>query len=62
MRQIIESQIQRINDALEWVKKNRPNDYAQKFLQLVENRKVLKLVAAAEEDNPGIAVFGKKND
>ena len=59
MRQIIESQIQRINDALEWVKKNRPNDYAQKFLQLVENRKVLKLVAAAEEDNPGIAVFGK---
>ena len=59
MRQIIESQIQRINDSLEWVKKNRPNDYAQKFLQLVENRKVLKQVDVAEEDNPGIAVFGK---
>lgn len=59
MRQIIKSQIQNINDALEWVKKNRPNDYAQKFLQLVEYRKVLKQVAAAEEDNPGIAAFGK---
>ena len=45
MRQIIKSQIQNINDALEWVKKNRPNDYAQKFLQLVEYRKVLKQVA-----------------
>ena len=59
MRQIIKSQIQNINDALEWVKKNRPNDYAQKFLQLVEYRKVLKQIAAAEEDNPGIAAFGK---
>ena len=59
MRQIIKSQIQNINDALEWVKKNRPNDYAQKFLQLVEYRRVLKQVAAAEEDNPGIAAFGK---
>lgn len=59
MRQIIKSQIQNINDALGWVKKNRPNDYAQKFLQLVEYRKVLKQVAAAEEDNPGIAAFGK---
>ena len=58
MRQIIKSQIQNINDALEWVKKNRPNDYAQKFLQLVEYRRVLKQVAAAEEDNPGIAAFG----
>ena len=59
MRQEIKTQIQNINDALEWVKKNRPNDYAQKFLQLVEYRKVLKQVAAAEEDNPGIAAFGK---
>ena len=47
MRQIIKSQIQNINDALEWVKKNRPNDYAQKFLQLIEYRKVLKQIAAA---------------
>lgn len=59
MRQTIESQIQNINDALAWVKKNRPNDYAQKFLQLVGYRKTLKMVAEAEKDNPGITAFGK---
>ena len=59
MRKKIESQIQNINDALAWVGKNRPNDYAQKFLQLVGYRRTLNMVAEAEEDNPGIAAFGK---
>lgn len=59
MRKEITDQIQHINDALLWIKQHRPNDYAQKFLQLVEYRKVLNDIAAAEEDNPGIAAFGK---
>ncbi len=48
-----------INNSLAWVKKNRPEDYNQKFLQLVENRRILNRISNASTNNPGIAAFGK---
>lgn len=51
--------IQQIDRSLAWFKQYRPDHYNQRFLQLVECRKVLKRIADAEENNPGIAAFGK---
>ena len=55
----IDSLIKIINDSLVWIKKNRPNDYDQKFLQLVDHRRILRRVENAAKYNPGIAAFGK---
>lgn len=54
----IKKQIENINDAIEWIRKNRPNEYESKFLQLVEERRKLKSIADASETNPGIAAYG----
>ena len=59
MIQKINKQISVINDALAWIKKNKPEHYEQRFMQLVECRKELKKIRDAEENNPGIAAFGK---
>ena len=58
MTQHIANQIENINKALEWIKKNKPQDYEQKFLQLVEERRKLIKLKSANEDNPAIAAFG----
>lgn len=55
----IEKQIGNINDSLNWIKKNKPADYDQKFIQLVELRRSLIKVQKASLNNPGIAAFGK---
>ncbi|MCR4560845.1 MAG: putative virulence factor [Bacteroidales bacterium] len=52
-------QIENINQCLKWVKDYKPEDYPQRFLQLVNNRKILRRIAEAEVNNPGIAAFGK---
>lgn len=52
-------QIENINNSLKWIQKHKPEDYGQRFLQLVEERRKLKRVAEAENNNPGIAAFGK---
>ena len=59
MIQKINKQIDIINDSLSWIKRNKPEHYEQRFMQLVECRKELKKIKAAEENNPGIAAFGK---
>lgn len=59
MTRNIAAQIDNINSSLQWIKKNRPNDFEQKFIQLVECRRVLKRIQAAAGNNPGIAAFGK---
>lgn len=58
MLQNILSQIDTINESLAWIKKNKPNDYSLRFLDLVEERRKLKVLARAAEDNPAIAAFG----
>ena len=54
-----QKRIDQINESLAWIYKYRPDHFDQRFLQLVECRKVLKKIAAAEVNNPGIAAFGK---
>lgn len=55
----IQNQIGYINESLEWIRNNRPNDYEQKFIQLVECRRILRRLYTAAGNNPGIAAFGK---
>ena len=52
------SQIDNIDKSLRWIKKNKPSDYEQRFFQLVEERRKLKKMQTANEDNPAIAAFG----
>lgn len=59
IEEILHNKIEKINEALAWIKDNRPDDYNQKFQQLVECRRTLKTIANAAENNPGIAAFGK---
>lgn len=58
MRAKIQKQIENINKSLEWIKKNKPQDYNQKFLQLAEERRKLKTLLMAQQENPAIAAYG----
>lgn len=51
--------IDSINKGLEWIKRHQPEQYDRRFLQLVEERRKLKILANAEQNNPGIAAFGQ---
>lgn len=55
----IANQIDNINRSLEWIRKNNPQDYDQKYIQLIELRRTLRKVLSASYNNPGIAAFGK---
>jgi hypothetical protein len=59
MIQKINKQIGVINSALTWIKKNKPEHYEQRFMQLVEERRKLRKLAIAEAENPAIAAFGE---
>lgn len=59
MAQNIEEKIQNLNNLIAWVKENKPERYETKYLDLVKERLKLKRVLYAEENNPGIAAFGK---
>ena len=59
MIQRINKQISVINDALAWIKKNKSEHYEQRFMQLVEERRKLRTLARAEQENPAIAAYGK---
>lgn len=59
MLQEIRNQIDNINQSLAWIRKNKEEDYYQRFLQLVDNRRTLKKIESAIANNPGIAAFGK---
>ena len=52
-------QIETINKHLRWVKKHRSEDYEQRFLQLMEERRKLRRIAEAEQENPAIAAYGE---
>lgn len=59
MKQSIQTQINNINDALAWIKVNKPDQYEQRFLQLVSERCRLRKIAATELENPAIAAYGE---
>lgn len=48
MKKSIQTQIDNINDALAWIKVNKPDQYEQRFLQLVNERCRLRKIAATE--------------
>lgn len=54
----IQELINNIDGCISWVKSHKEQDYEQKYLQLVEQRRKLKQIAEAEKNNPGIAAFG----
>ena len=55
----IKRQIENIDKSLKWIKEHRPDHYDSRFLQLVDCRRILKKLLSAEDENPGIAAFGK---
>lgn len=55
----IKDQIENVNKSLEWIQIHKPQDYDQKFIQLIELRRSLRKVLSASKNNPGIAAFGK---
>lgn len=55
----IKKQIENIDKSLRWIKEYRPEHYNQRFLQLVEERRKLRILDNAERNNPGIAAFGQ---
>lgn len=55
----IKTQIENINRGLEWIRKHKPEQFDQQFLLLVENRRRLRQLLAAQTFNPGIAAYGK---
>ncbi|MBD5257905.1 MAG: hypothetical protein HDS52_04365 [Barnesiella sp.] len=59
MKKSIQTQINNINDALAWLKVNKPDQYEQRFLQLVNERCRLRKLAATELENPAIAAYGE---
>lgn len=59
MKKTIQTQINNINDALAWIKVNKPDQYEQRFLQLVSERCRLRKLAATEMENPAIAAYGE---
>jgi len=51
--------IREIDEGLKWIKNNHPEQYEQRFLQLVEERRKLRILADAQNFNPGIAAYGQ---
>lgn len=59
MKQKIEAQIENINNSLEWIKIHKEEEYEQKFLLLIEERRKLRSILRAELEKPAIAAFGE---
>lgn len=55
----IRKEIVQISDALEWIRQNHPEQYQQKFLQLVPLRCELRKILKAEDEKPAIAAYGE---
>lgn len=55
----IKQQIENIDKSIQWMKEYRPEHYDTRFLQLVEERRKLRILENAERSNPGIAAFGQ---
>lgn len=56
---MIQDQINAIGDALAWIKKHKPEQYDQRFQQLVQERLKLRKIQAALREHPAIAAYGE---
>lgn len=59
MEQRITTQIETINEALDWVETHRPKDFNNKFITLVGERSRLRMLQQACATNPAIAAYGE---
>ena len=59
MLEDINKRIEAIDEAIEWLKQNRPEVFDAMYLQLVEERRKLKRLQVAEQDNPAVAAWGE---
>ena len=59
MIQTIKTQIRNIDQSIEWIAKNRPEDLKQKFMLLIDERRKLRKIEHASEEKPAIAAFGE---
>lgn len=59
MKDKIQAQIHNINAAIGWLKANKPELADKQSLTLIDERRKLRRLAEALEDNPAIAAFGK---
>lgn len=55
----IQKQIDAIGEALAWIKKHKPEQYDQRFQQLVQERLKLRKIKEALRENPAIAAYGE---
>lgn len=59
MLQTIKTQIDNINSSLNWIKENHPDDYDQKFITLIDERRKLRRIEKAASEKPAIAAYGE---
>ncbi len=59
MDSYIYTQKENINKSLRWIKEYHPEHYEQRFLQLMEERRKLRILDNVQRNNPGIAAFGQ---
>lgn len=55
----IQKYIDYCNDAIDWMAKYKPEHYYQRFLDIVDQRRILKQIKSTLSDNPAIAAYGK---
>lgn len=51
--------IQIINEGLDWLRRNKPEQYEQVFFQMVDGRRRLRRQLAALRENPAVGAFGE---
>lgn len=55
----IQDDIRIINEGLEWLKKNKPEQYEQAYFQMLDGRRRLRRQLEALTENPAIGAFGE---
>lgn len=55
----IKKQIESIDKSLRWLKIHSKDHFEQRFLQLTEERRKLRIIERAEKEKPAIAAFGE---
>lgn len=58
IKEAIQSQIDNIDSALRWVYDHKRQDYRTQFMELMEQRRILKKIKEANDENPALAAFG----
>lgn len=55
----LDRDIQIINEGLEWLRKNKPEQYEQVFFQIIDGRRRLRRQLEALKENPAVGAFGE---